>query len=159
MADTLVTPLNDSFVDFDVLGTVNPETFGLTGTSHYSKMVEEARHQRQLIDNVTPDWIVLRNRLSTLGSRNKRFVGEALHELSQTLNFRCIEGLAERLIFREFYPRGLTAVDDLDEITLGTRPTMSHVTARVEVETLLSSMRLGDLVGSGATVELTRDVA
>src|ERR1019366_2497157 len=100
------------------------KTFGLTGTSHYAKMVEEARHQRQLIDNVTPDWIVLRNRLSTLGSRNKRFVGEALHELSQRLNFRCIEGLAERVIFREFYPRGLTAVDDLDEITLGTRPSM-----------------------------------
>jgi chromosome partitioning protein len=159
LADTLVTPLNDSFVDFDVLGTVDPETFGLTGTSHYSKMVEEARHQRQLIDNVTPDWIVLRNRLSTLGSRNKRFVGEALHELSQRLNFRCIEGLAERVIFREFYLRGLTAVDELDEITLGTRPTMSHVTARVEMETLLRTMRLGDLVGSGAAVEHSRDAA
>jgi chromosome partitioning protein len=159
LADTLITPLNDSFVDFDVLGTVDPETFALTGTSHYSQMVEEARRQRQLLDDVTPDWIVLRNRLSMLGSRNKRFVGEALHELSQRLNFRCIEGLGERVIFREFYPRGLTAVDDLDEITLGTRPTMSHVTARIEMETLLSTMRLGDLVGSGAAVEHTRDAA
>ena len=159
LADTLITPLNDSFVDFDVLGTVDPKTFGLAGTSHYSKMVEEARHQRQLIDNVTPDWIVLRNRLSTLGSRNKRFVGEALHELSQRLNFRCIEGLAERVIFREFYPRGLTAVDDLDEITLGTRPSMSHVTARFEMETLLSTMRLVDLVQSGTAAEHTRDAA
>jgi chromosome partitioning protein len=159
LADTLITPLNDSFVDFDVLGTVDPETFALTGTSHYSQMVEEARRQRQLLDDVTQDWIVLRNRLSMLGSRNKRFVGEALHELSQRLNFRCIEGLGERVIFREFYPRGLTAVDDLDEITLGTRPTMSHVTARIEMETLLSTMRLGDLVGSGAAVEHTRDAA
>jgi chromosome partitioning protein len=159
LADTLITPLNDSFVDFDVLGTVNPETFGLTGTSHYSRMVEEARHQRQLIDNVTPDWIVLRNRLSTLGSRNKRFVGEALNELSQRLNFRCIEGLAERVIFREFYPRGLTSVDDLDEITLGTRPTMSHVTARIEMETLLTTMRLGDLVGGDETADSNRDAA
>jgi chromosome partitioning protein len=159
LADTLITPLNDSFVDFDVLGTVNPETFGLTGTSHYSRMVEEARHQRQLIDNVTPDWIVLRNRLSTLGSRNKRFVGEALNELSQRLNFRCIEGLAERVIFREFYPRGLTSVDDLDEITLGTRPTMSHVTARIEMETLLTTMRLGDLVAGDETADSNRDAA
>jgi len=159
LADTLITPLNDSFVDFDVLGTVDPKTFALTGTSHYSEMVEEARRQRQLLDDVTPDWIVLRNRLSMLGSRNKRFIGEALHELSQRLNFRCIEGLAERVIFREFYPRGLTAVDDLDEITLGTRPTMSHVTARIEMETLLSTMRLGDLVGSGTAAEHTRDAA
>jgi chromosome partitioning protein len=159
LADTLVTPLNDSFVDFDVLGTVDPETFALTGTSHYSQMVEEARRQRQLLDDVTPDWIVLRNRLSMLGSRNKRFIGEALNELSQRLNFRCIEGLAERVIFREFYPRGLTAVDDLDEITLGTRPTMSHVTARIEMETLLSSMRLGYLVASGEMVGFNRDAA
>ena len=151
LADTLITPLNDSFVDFDVFGTVDPETFGLTGTSHYSQMVEEARRQRQHLDGVVPDWIVLRNRLSTLVSRNRRFVGEALRELSEKLNFRCIEGLAERVIFREFYPRGLTAIDELNEITLGTRPTMSHVTARLEMESLLNAILLGDLVRRGDT--------
>jgi len=144
MADTLVTPLNDSFVDFEVLGTVDPETFGVTGTSHYARMVEEARSQRRLVDQVVPDWIVVRNRLSTLGARNKRLVAEGLQELSRRLDFRCAEGLAERVIFREFYPRGLTAMDDLDESTLGTRPTMSHVTARMEIENLLSAMRLAD---------------
>ncbi len=159
MADTLITPLNDSFVDFDVLGTVDPVTFGVTGISHYAQMVEEARSQRQLLDNVTPDWIVLRNRLSMLGSRNKRLVGEGLQELSQRLNFRCIEGLAERVIFREFYPRGLTAVDDLDEITLGTRPTMSHVTARMEMETLIGAMNLGGLVVGGEMLGDNRDAA
>jgi chromosome partitioning protein len=158
MADTLVTPLNDSFVDVDVLGTVNPETFGVTGTSHYSQMVEEARRQRHALDHVTTDWVVLRNRLSTLGSRNKRLVGEGLQELSQRLNFRCTEGLAERVIFREFYPRGLTAVDDLDELTLGTRPTMSHVSARLEMQTLLSTIMLGPMV-SGEMVGHKRDAA
>jgi chromosome partitioning protein len=159
MADTLITPLNDSFVDLDVLGTVDPETLGVTGTSHYAEMVEEARRQRQNLDGVTSNWIVLRNRLSTLGSRNKRLVGEGLQELSQRLNFRCIEGLAERLIFREFYPRGLTAVDDLDEITLGTRPTMSHVTARLEIENLLGAIGLADAVASGDMMGQARDAA
>lgn len=159
LADTLITPLNDSFVDFDVLGTVDPESFALTGISHYSQMVQETRRRRKLLDDVTSDWIVLRNRLSMLGSRNKRFIGEALHELSQRLNFRCIEGFAERVIFREFYPRGLTAVDDIDEITLGTRPSMSHVTARVEIETLLSTMRLGDLMANGEIAGFNRDAA
>jgi chromosome partitioning protein len=159
MADTLITPLNDSFVDLDVLGTVDPETLGVTGTSHYSEMVDEARRQRQLLDHVTADWIVLRNRLSTLGSRNKRLVGEGLQELSQRLNFRCIEGLAERVIFREFYPRGLTAVDDLDEITLGTRPTMSHVTARLEIENLLSAMGLAYSMAGGEMMGQARDAA
>ena len=77
---------------------------------------------------------------ATFSSRNKRYVGDALQDLSQRLGFRCIEGLAERVIFREFYPRGLTAVDDLDELTLGTRPTMSHVTAQLEVQGLLASL-------------------
>src|SRR5690606_9404010 len=76
MADTLITPLNDSFVDFDVLGTVDPQTYALTGTSHYSEMVRDARRQRRKVDQEAADWIVVRNRLSTLGSRNKRLLSE-----------------------------------------------------------------------------------
>lgn len=159
LADTLITPLNDSFVDLDVLATVDPETLRVTGTSHYAEMVDETRRQRRSDDGVTPDWIVLRNRLSSLGSRNKRLVGEGLQELSQRLDFRCLEGLAERVIFREFYPRGLTAVDDIDEITLGTRPTMSHVTARLEIENLLNSMNLGAPAATSETVDRARDAA
>lgn len=142
MADILVTPLNDSFVDLDVLGAVDRETFAVTGTSHYSQMVEEARRQYQVRNNAAANWIVLRNRLSMLNSRNTRYVSEALQELSRRLDFRCVEGLAERVIFREFYARGLTALDDLDEATLGTRPTLSHVTARFEIENLLSALGL-----------------
>ena len=142
MADTLITPLNDSFVDFDVLGTVDPVTFAVTGTSHFSNMVSDARRQRRVVDHATIDWIVVRNRLSMLGSRNKRLVGEGLQELSLRLGYRAVDGFAERVIFREFYPRGLTALDDLDESTLGTRPSMSHVTAWQEVETLLKSLKL-----------------
>jgi len=151
-ADTLVTPLNDSFVDFDVLGSVDPETFAVNGISHYARIVEDARQQRRTDGKPDIDWIVLRNRLSTFGtSRNKRFVGEALTELSKKLSFRFVDGLAERTIFREFYPRGLTAVDDLNELTLGTRPTMSHATARLEMESLLEAMQAapaqGGLIG------------
>jgi chromosome partitioning protein len=142
MADTLITPLNDSFVDFDVLGTVDPANFALTGTSHYSEMVREARRQRRVVDQCTTDWIVVRNRLSMLGSRNKKMVGEGLQQLALRLGFRAVDGFAERVIFREFYPRGLTALDDLDEATLGTRPSMSHVTAREEVENLLVALKL-----------------
>jgi len=142
MADTLITPLNDSFVDFDVLGTIDPETYALTGTSHYSEMVREARRQRRIVDGQYTDWIVVRNRLSMLGSRNKRLVGEGLKELSGRLGFRFVDGFAERVVYREFFPRGLTALDAIDEATLGTRPNMSHVTAREEVQGLLATLRL-----------------
>jgi chromosome partitioning protein len=159
IADVLITPLNDSFVDLDVLGTVDRETLSITGASHYSRMVGEARQQRQLRDNVIIDWIVLRNRLSMLNSRNTRCVGDGLQKLSQMLNFRCVEGLAERVIFREFYPRGLTALDALDESTLGTRPTMSHVTARLEIENLLGALGLCGSVTSSETAGNSRAAA
>ena len=87
MADTLITPLNDSFVDFDVLGMVDPTTFELTGMSHYAEMVREARRQRRLVDGGLTDWVIVRNRLSTLGSRNKRLVGAGVEALSQAARF------------------------------------------------------------------------
>jgi chromosome partitioning protein len=142
MADTLVTPLNDSFVDFDVLATLDPTNFGVTGESHYTQMVREARRQRRLVDGRVTDWIVVRNRLSQLGSRNKKLVGEGINELAKRMGFRCVDGFAERVVYREFFPRGLTALDDLDEATLGMRPNMSHVTAREEVIGLLNTLHL-----------------
>jgi chromosome partitioning protein len=142
MADTLVTPLNDSFVDFDVLATLDPTNFTVTGESHYAQMVREARRQRRLVDGSLTDWIVIRNRLAALGSRNKRLVGEGIAELSKRMGFRAVDGFAERVVYREFFPRGLTALDDLDEATLGTRPSLGHVTAREEVTSLLRQLKL-----------------
>ncbi len=142
MADTLVTPLNDSFLDFDVLGTVDPATFGVTGESHYSEMVRDARRKRRQLDGATTDWIVVRNRLSMLGSRNKQLVADGLKQLAFRLGFRAIDGFAERVVYRELFPRGLTALDNLDEATLGTRPNMAHVTAREEVTGLLRQLKL-----------------
>ena len=142
MADTLITPLNDSFIDFDVLGTLDQTNFTVTGESHYAEMVREARRQRRLVDGRLTDWIVVRNRLSALSSRNKRLVGDGIAELAKRMGFRSIDGFAERVVYREFFPRGLTALDDLDEQTLGSRPNMSHLTAREEVIGLLNSLHL-----------------
>src|SRR5271168_2606983 len=121
MADTLITPLNDSFVDFDVLGMVDPTTFELTGISHYAEMVREARRQRRLVDGGLTDWVIVRNRLSTLGSRNKRLVVAGIDALSRQLGFRAVDGFGERVVYREYFPRGLTALDDVEESALGLR--------------------------------------
>jgi chromosome partitioning protein len=142
MADTLLTPLNDSFVDFDVLGRVDPATFAVTGVSHYAEMVREARRQRRLVDGGLTDWIVIRNRLAILPSRNKQLIGEGLNELGLRLGFRVAEGLAERLVYRELFPRGLTALDNLDELTLGERPPPAYASAHQEVRLLIEAMRL-----------------
>ena len=142
MADTLVTPLNDSFVDFDVLGTVDPATFAVTGVSHYAEMVRQARRQRRIVDGGATDWIVVRNRLGAVSSRNKKVVGDSLNELGLQMGFRLIDGFAERVVYREFFPRGLTALDHLDEKTLGTRPGLAHATARQELMMLMQTLKL-----------------
>jgi chromosome partitioning protein len=142
MADTLITPINDSFVDFDVLGRVDPTTFTVTGESHYAQMVREARLQRRLVDGARMDWVVMRNRLSLIDSGNKERISRGLLEMATRIGFRIAEGLAERVVYREFFPRGLTALDDLDDTTLGTSPSPSHLAARQEVTALMEMIKL-----------------
>jgi chromosome partitioning protein len=142
MADTLITPLNDSFLDFDVLGTVDATTFEVTGLSHYAKMVRHARRQRRIVDGGLTDWIVVRNRLAPLASRNKKLVGACLDRLGLRLGFRPTDGLSERVVFREFFPHGMTALDDFNGATLGVRANLAHMTARQEVERLIGELKL-----------------
>ncbi len=141
IADTLITPLNDSFLDFDVLGTLDPTNFAVTGKSHYAEMVCKVRYQRRLVDGQEPDWVVVRNRLSSLDSRNKKNLAKALKALNPQLGCRCVEGFSERVIYREFFLRGLTALD-INKSILGKRPSRSHVAARQEVESLLVALKL-----------------
>jgi chromosome partitioning protein len=157
LADTLITPLNDSFVDLDVLGSVDPKTYEVSSTGHYADIVANGRATRI---GGELDWIVLRNRLSTTRNRNKQLVGAALTELSRKLGFRMTDGLAERTIFREFYPRGLTAMDELDRETLGVRPTISHLTAALEMQSLLRAvLRLPPIAPLGEEEANTQDRA
>jgi chromosome partitioning protein len=137
-ADTLITPINDSFVDFDLLGQVDPETYKVVRPSFYAELVWKARQQRARRDGGTVDWIVLRNRLSTLEARNRKRVGTALEELSRRIGFRVAPGFSERVIYRELFPRGLTL---LDMAHLGEVST-SHVAARAELRELIAALQL-----------------
>jgi len=139
MADTLVTPINDSFVDFDVIGRVEQDSYAVVGPSHYADLVREAFRQRELVDDRRSDWVVVRNRLSPLRSRNQQHLIRGLRQLSDTLGYRTADGITERLIFREYFPRGLTALDDHPD---GSEPSASHLAARREVRSLMATLRL-----------------
>lgn len=152
-ADLLITPVNDSFVDLDVLAGFDPESLAVVQTGKYGRMIQDLRRSRLASGQPDLDWVVVRNRLSTLNTHNKKHVGRALSELSSMLGFRCAEGLADRLIFREFFPKGLTAADDLTEKALGIRPTMSHVTAQLEIQGLVR-----DVLGGHADEEGVKDL-
>ena len=142
MADTLVMPLHDSLVDVDVLGTADPATFTMTERGHYADMVAETRQQRRQLDGGSFEWVVVRNRLSVLGPHGKRLIAHRLADLAPRLGFRLVDGFGERAVYRELYSRGLTVFDDLDETTLGARPTMSHVSAREEAMQLFAGLKL-----------------
>ena len=149
MADTLITPINDSFVDLDVLGRVDPESLAVVGSSHYAELVRAAIGQRKRVDGKVTDWVVVRNRIATLFSRNQRNVIKGLKELSAALDFRVADGISERVIFREFFPVGLTAFDTFDKRTFGFEPSMSHVAARNEIRDLIGCLGLPKPAGQG----------
>lgn len=139
-ADTLITPVNDSFVDVDLLAKVNPDNYQVEKLSLYSEMVWEARKNRAMADRGSIDWIVMRNRTSALDAKNKRRVHETLKQLQKRVSFRYVPGLGERVIYRELFPKGLTQVD-LGQ-SEGQKMTMSHVAARQEIRRLMDDLKL-----------------
>lgn len=142
-ADTLVTPVNDSFVDLDLLAHIDPETHAVKGPSLYAEMVWKARQRRALADGGSIDWVVLRNRVSTLHAKNKERVEAVLSELNKRIGVRYISGLGERVIYRELFLRGLTLIDLKAEGGLdGQGLSMSHVAARQELRALVKALDL-----------------
>lgn len=144
-ADLLVTPLNDSFVDLDVLAKVDSDTMRVIRPSHYSEMVWEMKKQRALRgERVGMEWVVLRNRLATLEARNKQTMEKLLNDLAKRIGFRVIGGLGERVIYRELFLDGLTLLD-LRQKSSGVDLTMSHVAARQELRALVEALGLSKL--------------
>jgi chromosome partitioning protein len=138
-ADTLVTPINDSFVDLDLIGQVDPDNYKIRRPSFYAELVWDARKARGKRDGGTVDWIVLRNRLQHLEARNMKRVAAAMAELSKRVGFRTITGLSERVIYRELFPKGLTL---LDLAALGQEAGLSHIAARQELRELIAALQL-----------------
>lgn len=141
-ADTLVTPLNDSFVDFDLIGQVDAESFKVRRLSFYAELIWEARKKRAMAtirdQKREMDWVVVRNRTQHVEARNMRRLDGALTELSKRVGFRVAQGLSERVIFRELFPSGLTLLDKGHLGELGT----SHLVARQELRSLIAGLNL-----------------
>lgn len=138
-ADTLITPLNDSFIDLDVLARVDPETMKIKGFSHYSAMVFEIKKRRAARDGGQIAWVVLRNRLSHLAARNKVEMERLVEDLSKRLRFVSIRGLGERVIYRELFLSGLTLLD-LNKDGIEVDMSLSHIAARQELRALLEAI-------------------
>jgi len=140
-ADKIVTPINDSFVDFDMLGHLDPVSMELTKPSLYSETVWESRKRRMVQERRSIDWLVLRNRLATNESRNRKRLDERVQTLSKRVGFRVGPGLRDRVIYRELFPFGLT-IADLSSTVRPVAVSLSHVAARQELRAIMSAMGL-----------------
>ena len=140
-ADTLLTPLNDSFIDLDLLARVDPDTLKIVRPSIYAEAVWKQRQLRAVQGGRPVDWIVMRNRLSSLAARNKRDMGTVIEALAKRIGFRVAAGLSERVIYKELFLSGLTLLD-LRRGSGGPSLTLSHVAARQEVRDLVASLNL-----------------
>lgn len=140
-ADTLITPMNDSFIDLDVLAHMDSEGLTVKGPSHYAEAIWDAKKERADRDGGSIDWIVMRNRLTNLDAYNKREMEQALRELSRRMGFRIVPGFSERVIFRELFLIGLTIMD-LKQAAGGGTLSRSHLAARDEVTSVLESLKL-----------------
>lgn len=141
-ADTVITPINDSFVDLDVLGTVDGYTMKITRPSIYSAMVWEQKLARAKRDGGSIDWVVMRNRLSSFDAKNKRFMTQTLEDLGKRIRFRISPGFGERVIFRELFLQGLTVLDVMETGGKSNSMSISHVAARQEVRDLLKTLNI-----------------
>lgn len=140
LADTLITPLNDSFIDFDLLAHIDSDGETITGPSVYSEMVWNARQLRARAGFDPIDWIVVRNRMGAQNMVNKQKMEAAIEKLSRRIGFRTAPGFNERVTFRELFPRGLTLLDLRDVGVKGLN--ISNVAARQELRELIKSLNL-----------------
>lgn len=142
-ADTIITPINDSFVDLAVMAKINPLNMNIMGPSIYSQMIWEQKMERASRDGGSIDWVVMRNRLSNLDATNKRSVNAVLEQLAKRISFKVAPGFSERVIFRELFLQGLTLLD-LTKANYNKAFSISHVAARQELRDFLGILGLNN---------------
>jgi chromosome partitioning protein len=146
-ADTLITPINDSLVDLDVLAQFDGSSMSFLGPGNYSKMVREQKKARAARDGGRIDWMVIRNRIGSLDTRCAREVYHQINNLAKQIGFRVVPGLSERVIFRELFMAGLTILDLKDAVG-PMALSQSHHAAREEVQTIINAIGLTQLVAA-----------
>ena len=140
-ADTIITPMNDSFLDLDIIARVDPEKMDVAKLSHYSQVIWQQKMQKAKNSKGELNWIIVRNRLGTTDAINKRNVGLVLERLAKRIGFRVAQGFSERVIFRELFLHGLTLLD-LHISKLNINVTTSHLAAKHELRDFLKSLNI-----------------
>lgn len=138
MADTLVTPVNSSFADIDLLGQFDATTMRLKRLGRFARLVNGIGQAREDRSMAVADWIVMPNRIRRSGSNNEISIGDSLAHLAEIAGYRIGKGMCERVAYRELFLFGLTHLD-LKRIPHLAR---AKLAAKHEIEQLLADLRL-----------------
>lgn len=144
LADTIITPINDSFLDLDVIAQIEADTLRIIRPSFYAQAIWEQKMHKAKRDRGEINWLVIRNRVSSVDAKNKQRMAEVLSKLSGRLGFKVALGFNERVIYRELFLHGLTLLDikpGISDITLN----LSHIAAKQELNNLLRQLNLAKL--------------
>lgn len=139
MADILITPVNDSLIDLDVLVKIEPETLTVKAPGHYAQSVWQARQRRAAAHKPAMRWFVLRNRVMHVATRNEKVIWKVLEALGKRINFTALSGLRERIIYRELFLKGLTLLD-IGQSKTDVKMSMMHVSAKQELRSILQAI-------------------
>ena len=111
LANTIVTPVNCSPADIHGLGSVNPVNHQLRKAAPFAELIVAMRAER-IVSGLDPfDWVVVKNRIRRCELRLILSADRDLATMARDLGFRFINGLTERLIYRELLPFGLSHSD------------------------------------------------
>lgn len=118
VADHIVTPVGDSPLDIEAVAPIE-------GLGDLTQFIHAAGSRR-------PDWVVARTRTAHLRTRLGDAIGRQLHAGAAAGGYRMVDGLGDRVAYREMFRTGLTPLDSAAD-----RPmTMSLLAARGEMRRL-----------------------
>ncbi len=138
LADTVVTPINCSPTDLDALGRINPVSRRFREAGPFAEVVTALRNERLACGLPAFDWVVAKNRIRRSEHRLLASVDANLATIARHLGFRTIDGLTERVGYREMMPFGLIQFD-LKLIPDLAAPRSSSLR---ELHTLIEGLRL-----------------
>lgn len=142
-ADVVITPINDSFMDIDLLAQVK-NNYEIIQPGIYSQMIWQQKMNRAKRDRKSIDWLIMRNRISGTDNINKRNTEKVIQQLSKRMGCRIAPGFGERVIFKELFLNGLTLLD-IKQKGINIPFTISHIAARQELIGLLQALNLQNI--------------
>lgn len=111
IADTLVTPVNASFFDLDVIARFDPVTDRMREAGPFARTVLDLRAEQDKRGSKPAEWIVVKNRVRIAEKSHLARTIPRLEQIAEKFGLRLAEGLRERVAYRALLQFGLTAPD------------------------------------------------